>query len=123
MKLSNLVENSGKLMGVKSYSFSELPNEIAAIDLSFERCGCFIRVVEDTDEIAVSSTPDLVGLVESRMDVAISGYKGLELLWAWGLMNNQGYSDGLRLQFKNKDVAVEFVVEASSIKQYLVSKV
>ncbi|VUD69420.1 hypothetical protein TDB9533_04789 [Thalassocella blandensis] len=122
MTLSDLVENSGKLISVKGYCFVDLPYELAAMDLKFERCNCFIRINEETDEINVCSHFEGEGLLESNINVLVSKYIGLELLWAWGLVNNQGYSDGLRLQFKNIETAIEFVVEASSIKQFLIKR-
>ena len=51
---------------------------------------------------------------------------GLPVLWAWAMTNQQGYTDGLRLQFgdpddKNKSRTIEMVVAASSVQMLVVS--
>jgi hypothetical protein len=123
MNLSKLVDSAGKLIKIKGFSFPELPDEIAAIELTFEQVQCFICVVEDTDEIKLNSKVDISEFIESDVLICFSEFLGRELLWAWSLTNNQGYNDGLKFQFQNSDVALELIVEASSIKQFTVKKV
>ena len=123
MNLSKLVDSAGNLIKIKGLSFPELPDEIAAIELIFEQVQCFICVVEDTDEIKLSNDVDVSKFIESNVLICFSEFLGKQLLWAWSLVNNQGYNDGLKFQFQNSDVALEFIVEASSIKQFTVKKV
>ena len=121
MKLSNIVNSSEKLKYAQSYSFIELPNEIAAIKLEFETFSCFIGVIEDTDEIELSHTVKVADLISSDISLFFKKCYGLKLCWAWSMVNNQGYSDGLKFEFENKQI-VELVVCASSIVQYGVSE-
>ena len=49
---------------------------------------------------------------------------GLPVQWAWEMTNQQGYTDGVRLEFgdpndSNKSRTVELVVAASSLKFFL----
>jgi hypothetical protein len=121
VKLSNIVNSSEKLKYAQSYSFIELPNEIAAIKLEFETFSCFIGVIEDTDEIELSHTVKVADLISSDISLFFKKCYGLKLCWAWSMVNNQGYSDGLKFEFENKQI-VELVVCASSIVQYGVSE-
>ncbi len=123
MKLFELVDSAGRLLKVEGFSFPELPNEVSAIELTFEQVKCLIRVVEDTDEIEICSKIEINDLIKSNSVIFFSEFIGKELLWAWSLVNNQGYADGLKFQFQNSEVALELIVEASSIKQFAVKMV
>jgi hypothetical protein len=122
MKLSTLVESAGRLVKVIGYCFSELPNELAAIELQFKNLNCSLRVIEETDEIQLSPSCDFTGLVNHGLEPILSKYCGYELLWVWEMKNNQGYTDGLKFEFKGHDVAIELIVVASSIKQFCVTQ-
>ena len=117
MGLSQIVNSSETLKYAQSFSFTELPNELAAIKLEFETFSCFISVVEVTDEIELTENNKLGGLVKGDSSLLFHKCYGLKLCWAWSLVNNQGYSDGLRFEFENNQ-KVELVVCASAILQY-----
>jgi hypothetical protein len=121
MELSKLVEEAGKLKEAKAYCFPELADEIAAIELSFQHLSCFISVLENTDEIELSTYVDLSALKESNAHLLFHTCVGHELVWCWSMVNNQGYSDALKFQFQN-NVAFELLVMASSIKQLTVNE-
>ena len=117
VELSSIVNSCENLKHAHSYSFKDLPNEIAAIKIEFETFNCFIRVVEDSDEIELSSSIKLNELIETENALFFSNCYGLKLCWAWGMVNNQGYSDALTFEFENSKI-VELVVSGSSISQY-----
>ncbi len=121
MELSSIVNSCEKLKHAQSYSFKELPNEIAAIKLEFETFSCFIRVMEGSDEITLFSAIKPNDLIASENTLFFHKCYGLKLCWAWSMVNNQGYSDALKFEFENNQI-VELVVHASSIKQYGVSE-
>lgn len=121
MKLSNIVNSSEKLKYAQSYSFNELPNEIAVIKLEFETFSFFVSVIEDTDEIELTHSIKLSDLTGSDISLFFHRCYGLRLCWAWSMVNNQGYTDGLKFEFENNQI-VELVVCASSIVQYGVNE-
>ena len=121
MELSSIVNSYEKLKHAQSYSFQELLHDIAAIKLKFETFSCFIRVIEDLDEIELTSNIILNNLIETDHSLFFHECYDLKLCWGWKMTNNQGYSDALRFEFEN-DHIVELVVIASSITQYSVSE-
>ena len=121
MELSSIVNSCEKLIHAQSYSFKELPNEIAAIKLEFETFSCFIRVLENSDEIQLTNSLEFNDFIISEHVLFFHSCYNLKLYWAWDMVNNQGYADTLRFEFENNKI-VELVVLASSIVQYEVSK-
>ncbi|KMT63735.1 DUF6334 family protein [Catenovulum maritimum] len=121
MELSKLVEVAGNLRKVYTYSFAEIPNEIAAIELEFDDLSCSINVVEDFDEIAINIPPDTTGCIPSSQSTLFHKCKGGKILWCWKLINNQGYTDGLKFEFSN-GIKFEVVVVCSAINQYAVNE-
>ncbi|EWH11392.1 hypothetical protein DS2_04435 [Catenovulum agarivorans DS-2] len=121
MELSSIVNSCEKLIHAQSYSFKELPNEIAAIKLDFETFSCSIRCIENSDELELSDTNKLDDLTATNYSLLLQSCCGSKLRWAWVLVNNQGYSDGLRFEFDNNQI-IELVVLASSIKQFSVNE-
>ena len=117
VKLSSIVNSCEKLKHAQSYSFKELPNEIAVIKMEFETFSCFIRVIEDSDEIELLSSIKLNEVIETDNPLFFSKCYDLKLNWAWSMVNNQGYSDALKFEFENNKI-VELVVSGSSISQY-----
>ncbi len=117
VKLFSIVNSCEKLKHAQSYSFKELLNEVAAIKLEFETFSCFIRVIEDSDEIELCSRINLNELAATENSLFFHKCYGLKLCWAWSMVNNQGYSDAIKFEFENCQI-VELVVNASSISQY-----
>jgi len=122
VELSSIVNSSEKLKHAQSYSFKELLNEIAAIKLDFKTFSCFIRVIEDLDEIELTSSIILSNLIATDHSLFFHECYDLKLCWGWKMINNQGYSDALKFEFENNYI-VELVVNASSITQYGVSEI
>ncbi len=62
-------------------------------------------------------------LVEAGSSSPWSECIGLGICWAWQLTNQQGYSDGARLEFsepgEESRVVVELIVVASAIKLFV----
>ncbi|WP_404339519.1 DUF6334 family protein [Pseudoalteromonas mariniglutinosa] len=78
MEISKLVEKAGKFQEAKAYCFPELE-----------------------DEIELAKYSDLSALNESDSKLIFHKCIGHELAWGWSMVNNQGYSDALKLQFQN----------------------
>lgn len=121
VNISELVESAGCLKSVEQFSFPELPGKLVCIVLHFENLSCTINVNEETDEIVMSQNEDISGLVEREKSALWRSVLGEGLSWVWELTNQQGYSDGLRLEFSESWQIIELVVIAFSIKEYKVS--
>lgn len=118
MKISNLVEQSGKLLKVDSYAYPEVPDQLACLVFHFSNTTCFVSIEEDTDEIKISESHKIEDLVLVSNNPIWMNYINRELVWVWILENNQGYSDGIRFEFKNVNVSAELFAIASRIKLY-----
>ena len=85
------------------------------------------RAVADDDTLVASFGPLVPEPKEQLIEAATSApwptCIGLGVCWAWRLTNQQGYSDGVRLEFSEPGGAlsatVEFIVAASAIQIYL----
>jgi hypothetical protein len=88
---------------------------ITAVELRFESLTAVLRAVQDDDTLAVSLGMLAPEPGETLIDAADSGpwptCMGLGIRWAWCLTNQQGYSDGVRLEFGVPGVASSAVVE------------
>lgn len=80
--------------------------------LGFERTDVTLAVTED-DEFdlgsRVSADDQAIQEVDLADMVPWSRIIGLPLMWSWEMTNQQGYSDGVQLEFA-KDVASESVI-------------
>jgi Family of unknown function (DUF6334) len=125
--LAKICDDGGPLVGVSYTLFESDPRFITAVGLRFESLSAVLRAVPDDDTLAVS-----LGLLapepgETLIDAAASGpwpaCMGLGVCWAWCLTNQQGYSDGLRLEFSEpgrvSSAVVEVVVAASAMHVFV----
>jgi hypothetical protein len=63
-------------------------------------------------------------LIDVGSSAPWSACMGLRVCWAWQLTNQQGYSDGVRLEFSEPGAesrsVVELIVVASAIQMFVV---
>ena len=110
-------------MNVSEYSFPELPEEIALLILKFENLSCAFRIVEDSDEIFISLDVGTDGFVNRKLSSFWTETFGKNIMFAWELTNNQGYRDGLQLEFTENSLTIQFLVVASSLRLYKIEQV
>src|SRR5262245_34833222 len=101
--LAKIYDDGGRILSVRHALLEGDPQFITAVELQFESMSAVFRAVPDNDTLAVS-----LGSLKSESDetpVEVSNSApwskclGLEILRAWQLTNQQGYSDGVRLEF------------------------
>ena len=124
--LADIFDNGGKLVGVSYTLFEGDPRFITAVGLQFESLSIVFRAVPDDDTLAAtlgSLLPERKEILSSAID--FEPWKkclGASVCWAWRLTNQQGYSDGVRLEFSERGgksfAIVEMVVAASAICLY-----
>jgi hypothetical protein len=125
--LAKIYEDGGRLVDVAYTLFGGDQHFVTAIGLRFESVSAVFRAVSDDDTLALSLGPLLPSPEETV--VAASGSHpwsecaGLGVRWAWRLTNQQGYSDGVRLEFSEPGqvsrAVVEMVVVASAIHLFV----
>jgi hypothetical protein len=129
--LAKIYDDGGRLLGVKYALFEGDPQSVTAIELRFESVSAVFRAVADDDTLAVSLgtlklEPDET-LIEAGNSAPWAECLGLGMCWAWRLTNQQGYTDGSRLEFsvpgEESRAIVEFIVEASAINIFVAALV
>jgi hypothetical protein len=120
--LARICYEGGNLEGVICTFFEENPRFLTSITLKFEHLTARFEAQPNDDTLelfidpvlAVSNDQQGVFVEPSPWDSCV----GLGLAWAWWLTNQQGYRDGVRLEFIAQDKGpkiVELLVVASGI--------
>lgn len=126
--LAKIYDDGGPLIGAMHALVGGDPRFIAAVELRFESFSVIFRAVPNDDTLAVNvgslvPEPDEV-LSEAADRAPWSVCVGHDVSWAWRLTNQQGYADGVRLEFDARGEAsratVELIVTASAIKLHSV---
>ena len=126
-ELRRICYEGGRLVGVEYALFEESDHFVTAIALHFECFSAVFRAIEADDTIAVTVGPlalesDEIVKSATDLDSWPTGI-GLSVQWAWVLTNQQGYSDGVRLEFHSMNeptFIVELIVTASAIRLFSV---
>lgn len=99
---------SGTLRSVKILRYQGLEGValVKGVSFQFSNAALSISITEDTDEVMISEE-DLLPLEDEEkvLDVSDdpewSDVIGLTARWFWLLRNQQGYEDGMRIEFAN----------------------
>lgn len=95
---------------------------IMAVELQFDTLAIAFSAVADDDTIALTSG-SCSGPSRQTISSLWTSCIGKSLQWAWLMTNQQGYTDGARLEFIDPDyqqsVIIELVAGASSLYVYL----
>jgi hypothetical protein len=125
--LAKIVDEGGPLVSVAYLRFGGDANFLTAVGLRFGSIPATFRAVEDDDTLALTLGPiepnEGETLTEAAHFSSWSACVGLGLRWAWRLTNQQGYPDGVRLEFgdpnKPHRIVVELMVAASAIRVFV----
>lgn len=127
--LARIFDDGGRLVGVSCTRFVGDPADfsfVTAVGLRFEHLAVVFRAVPDDDTLAASVGMLAAGPDEEVIDLCgelpWSACLGLGVCWGWRLTNQQGYTDGVRLEFsepgKPSHAVVELVVIASGLQVF-----
>jgi hypothetical protein len=118
----------GRLVGVEYALFEGDPQFVTGIGLRFEALAVAFRAVAEDDTLAAN-----IGSLQAEAGEVIvpattvspwSCCLGYEICWGWQLTNQQGYTDGVRLEFVEPGLVsraiVELIVAASAIRLLVV---
>jgi Family of unknown function (DUF6334) len=125
--LARVCDDGGRLVGVSCTRFVGDPGDhplVTAVALRFESLTAGFRVVPDDDTLAAS-----VGVLAAESDEEVmdlggeppwSSCLGLGVCWGWRLTNQQGYTDGVQLEFSEPGEPSRAVVELVAIASGIV---
>jgi hypothetical protein len=129
--LPKIVYEGGPLVSVAYTIFGDDANFITAVGLRFELMSAVFRADADDDTLVVRLSPLLPEPEETMVEINSSSLWsaciGLGIRWAWRLTNQQGYSDGVRLEFADPNApsstVVELTVGASAIRMFIATEI
>jgi uncharacterized protein DUF6334 len=124
--LAKIHDEGGRLTGVSCIQFGGDTRFTTAIGLRFERLSAILRANPDDDSLVVSLGALTAGSDEMLADISNAApwsvCLGAGACWLWELTNQQGYKDGMRLEFGNPNEhsrgVVELLVVASAIQVF-----
>ena len=125
--LWKIIQEENQLFeGVAYALFEGDRNFITAIELRFTSLVFNLRAIADDDTLSISrgalQLDEYESLFEPEESDLWSSCIGEHIVWGWRLTNQQGYDNGLRLEFSTPEnkigPVVEFVVMASAIHLY-----
>jgi hypothetical protein len=125
--LAKIYNEGGPLVGVAYVLFDGNAHFITKIGLRFGSISAVFRAVQADDTLAVSLGPLVPDRDETSVDVGHSdpwsSCLGSAIRWAWQLTNQQGYQDGVRLEFGDphmgSNCVIELIVAASAIQIFV----
>jgi uncharacterized protein DUF6334 len=128
--LAEIYDNGGRLVRVRYALFDGGPRFVTAVELKFESRSAVFRAVADDDTLAESlgelKLEPYETLVEVNDSEQWSNCIGCGVCWAWQLTNQQGYLDGVRLEFSEPGevgrAVIELIVVASSIQLFTAAR-
>jgi uncharacterized protein DUF6334 len=117
-------KEANRLVRVSYALFDGEPNFITAVEMHFESFFATFRAIADDDTLTASLGAIELDSDELLVDVSKSEpwsqCLGSRMPWLWRLTNQQGYDDGVRIEFtkpgENFTFVVEFIVMASAIQ-------
>jgi hypothetical protein len=115
------------LLGVDACYFDDDASFVTAFRFRYDLAQVAFYAVEDDDTVA-AATGDGLACADGRwIDVSEHAVwakcRGKHAVWAWALTNQQGYADGIRIEFApftGEPVTVEAIVAASAFRLYSV---
>jgi hypothetical protein len=125
--MKSMVDESGQLMGVECFYYTDLPTDIGFIKLAFQQNHYFVVATEDdslevTDNVANLFEPNDFKCVDMSDRSPWQSAIGKQVRWIWTMVNQQGYLDGLQFEFANdisqKPVVLQLIAIASGIDIY-----
>jgi hypothetical protein len=117
--LRDIIDACEKLTGASFIHHMALPNDIVGIILQFSS-SMFVISVTDQDELYFSNDIEKQSQIKiSKADKLFDEASGKTLRWFWELINNQGYRDGLQLEFANSVEDRPFSIQIIAIASRL----
>jgi hypothetical protein len=121
--LRKIFDEGGRLVTVENALFQGDKNFITAVCLKFEGLTAVFKAMPDDDTLEVTIGQFEVGgdeeIVSASANHPWADLIGGQVCWGWVLTNHQGYTDGVRLEFRDEPLQtlgiVEMIVAASMI--------
>jgi Family of unknown function (DUF6334) len=129
--LAQVIDDGGRLIAVTYALFEGNPGFVTGCVLRFEGLTATFRAVGADDTLAAEIGGSDPGPDEEVANVSGSapwaGCVGLGIHWGWRLTNQQGYTDGVRLEFGEPGgpprAVVELLVVASVSRVFTAAEV
>jgi hypothetical protein len=123
----NIIESLKTIESVSYLFHQDAPTDIFGVLLKFSDTEVYFLANEDDDTIQLHlKCQDEKILLKQSEDIFCS-VVGKAVRWLWVMTNNQGYQDGIQLEFANSieedPIIVQFMVIASRISIRVITEV
>ncbi len=120
--IQTMANDSGLLREVEYFYDEDLPSDISAIKLIFQHHTYVVVVVKDDDSLELVEDPTAENWANPGLQSFTVSHqlpwrmaKGRMVRWAWTLVNQQGYLDGLQFEFANHLSQSPLVVQLTAM--------
>jgi hypothetical protein len=111
--LLRIIDSAEALVNVVPLIHVDLPRAYAAIRLRFSVSTLWVSVNPDDDSLVLSETvppSDTVEISSVADRLPWASAIGSPILWAWRMINHQGYFDGVQIAFLDRELGRESTV-------------
>jgi hypothetical protein len=122
-----ITEDSGRLINVEYTADKETKKIINSVIFSFEKIVFTAYAVDEDDSVLITTERMKIDINDCKFSANTlypwSKAVGLSIRWLWTLINQQGYPDGVQIEFA-KDiydtapVGIQLIVSNSEIHLY-----
>jgi hypothetical protein len=128
--LAKIYDEHGAFLGAEYTLFDGDQRFVTAVGLRFATICAVFRAMPDDDSLAVTvgrlEPEPHETLIDATHFAPWAACVDYGICWAWRLTNQQGYSDGVRLEFskpgEKSRAVIELVVAASAIEIFRVGR-
>jgi uncharacterized protein DUF6334 len=111
-ELVKILDRHEVLVDVVPFAHVDLPDKYAAIRLHFSSTVLCVAINPDDDSLYLSNAvpPETIQLRSVAEREPWINAVLRPMLWAWQLVNHQGYADGIQIAFYDPDSGMETAV-------------
>jgi hypothetical protein len=129
--IASVVNLGERLREIECLFDADLPKGPVAVKFAFETVGFYLLVdaIDDSVWVANELPAELQSLRPSKVDDQASPWRealGAQLSWGWLQTNQQGYTDGLQLEFRGNErdglVCIQMIALASTLELRTVAR-
>ena len=126
--LHQVANDAGSLVQVQRVTWNELPNDVASFVLTFQKMQLTVNARDDDTvelvEGAIASNPEYS--LQTGDEYPWSEAIGKPIRWGWLMTNQQGYQDGIQIEFAHNvaepSTIVQMVAVSSSLRVFCVQE-
>lgn len=119
----NLADLRLKLTRVEYFVEPDVPGGPVAVRICFGNGSAYVCVNPDYDTLSVSDSPPAgpfnLQCIDVSREAPWNSALGMRIQWIWRMQNQQGYEDGIQIEFHLEDSAQSLEVQFIAIGSHI----